>query len=309
MDLPNVAVLIAIDQKIALASLALRYQELAEHYGADPKLIARQYLGKVIHVSITLENPSPKSVENYLRNRLWAADNPSNSPKPPESVEKDKKEKKPETPKGNSSSKITDKSEEQKNQSLDNSKEANTSGPIKSPDDKGTPPPFAEIVETPGLSEAQKRAFIEWANKFELANPRHIKRLDNAYNLIRMRYGDRNDNTEPADEQDYRRLALLMWIEYCRELPLDTYTALKNYVRQEIAGGPEAVVRELREAVDRCNPQVGPFWDDVKAVWKDRPDDPLSEANREDIKANYHRTRTFVLPAIERREKNQIQNS
>ena len=28
MDLPNVVVLIAIDQKIALASLALRYKEL-----------------------------------------------------------------------------------------------------------------------------------------------------------------------------------------------------------------------------------------------------------------------------------------
>lgn len=316
MDLPNVAVLIAIDQKIALASLALRYRELAVHYGADPKLIARQYLGKVIHVSITLENPAPKAVEYYLRNRLWAADNPPDPPKPTEPtdpskpleptdpskpVDEDKKDKKPKPPEGNSSDKVADDPKEQKEQPRDKDEEAKTLGSIKAPDGKGEPPPPPiAIVKTPGLSEDQKNAFIHWANKFELANPRHIKRLDNAYNLIRMRYGDKDQAGKP----DYR-LVLLMWVEYCRELPLDTYAALKNYVRQEIAGEPEATVKELREAVDKYNRQVSAFWDDVKAVWKDQPDDPLSEENREDIEANYHRVRTFVLPAIERRIKSE----
>ena len=264
MHLPNVTVLIAIDQKIALASLALRYKEFAVHCGADPQLIAREYLGKVVHVSITLENPPPEAVVNYLSNKLWTRDDPDET----------KEKAGSETPTGSRT-------------------------PITTLNDSAQTPSSMPTITSPGLSKTQKKAFIHWANQFGLANPRQIKRLDNAYNLIRMCYGDKDGDKDHANKPN-DRLAMLMWIEYCRELPSDSYTVIRTCVRAEIAGEPEAVVKPLRAAVDACNPQVGKFWDAVKAVWKNNADDPLTDAARKTIRDTYHRTRAFVLPAIER---------
>lgn len=285
LDLPNVIVLIAIDQKVALASLALRYDKLAIHYGTDPKLIARQYLGKVIHVPITLENPSPEAVKKYLEQNLWAGDAPS---APADKVE----------PKGKDASVVSGGEQPSKTTADDPAKktepkQTETQEPSPKPapekpaeDDK----PEQPVIESVGLSQGQKDDFIDWANKFGLANPRHIKRLDNAYNLIRKRYPDEDQSDTP----NYR-LVMLLWIEYCRELPLDTRSVLSNYRRAEMAEKPEDALKSLRDQLDtldqKAGSQIGPFWDKVKAIWADKP--------MEAMKAHYHQMRTFVLPAIE----------
>ncbi|WP_111607035.1 P-loop NTPase fold protein, partial [Marinomonas arctica] len=71
LDLDNVIVVIAVDQRIALAALALNYKELAtQHHIEDPRLIARDYLAKIIHLPIVLTEPDEASVASYLAN-LW----------------------------------------------------------------------------------------------------------------------------------------------------------------------------------------------------------------------------------------------
>jgi hypothetical protein len=285
MDLPNVVVLIAIDQKIALASLALRYKELAIHYGADPKSIARQYLGKVIHVPITLDNPAPEAVENYLRQKLWATDDVSGNAT--EIRREDESE-------ASDSSKPVKTTEDQPSPGVPkNLKMPTEPAPAKSSDSKDME--AQNMIESIGLSQGQKDAFIKWANKLGLANPRHIKRLDNAYNLIRMRYPDEDEAGEP-----YCRLVMLMWLEYSRELLLDTYTAFRSYVSSEMTGEPVDRVKPLREKLDNCNKQVGLYWDEVKAVWQDNTDNKSPEDIRVAIRAAYLQVHIFVLPAIEK---------
>ena len=312
MDLPNVVVLIAIDPKIALASLALRYKELAIHYGADPKSIARQYLGKVIHVPITLDNPPPKAVENYLQQKLWDADGVSEtaieaSPED-ESVAPDSE------PPDKTTTEVQASMASSTNNDLQKKSEPSLETPAKPLTESSSIESSVseEILQAQperysiGLNQGQKAAFIKWANKLGLANPRHIKRLDNAYNLIRMHYPDEDEAGEP-----YYRLLMLMWIEYSRELQLDTYAAFRNYVRSEMEGEPSERVKALREELDNCNKQVGLFWDEAKAVWEDNAGEKSLETIREAISSAYFQVRTFVLPAIEKDQisKNIEQNS
>lgn len=71
LDIPQVTVIIAVDQRIALAALALHYEELAQHHElSNPQAIARDYLAKVIHTPITLTPADAKSINGYLES-IW----------------------------------------------------------------------------------------------------------------------------------------------------------------------------------------------------------------------------------------------
>lgn len=71
LDIPQVTVIIAVDQRIALAALALHYEELAQHHElSNPQAIARDYLAKVIHTPITLTPADAKSISGYLES-IW----------------------------------------------------------------------------------------------------------------------------------------------------------------------------------------------------------------------------------------------
>jgi GTPase SAR1 family protein len=71
MELDNVVVIVAIDQRVALASLAKHYEPLEKHHLLDAHDIARDYLAKVIHIPIVLEQPSENDIDHYLTNNLW----------------------------------------------------------------------------------------------------------------------------------------------------------------------------------------------------------------------------------------------
>ena len=71
LDIPQVTVIIAVDQRIALAALALHYEDLAQHHElSNPQAIARDYLAKVIHTPITLTPADAQSINRYLE-ALW----------------------------------------------------------------------------------------------------------------------------------------------------------------------------------------------------------------------------------------------
>jgi hypothetical protein len=71
LDIPQVTVIIAVDQRIALAALSLHYQDLAQHHQlSNPQAIARDYLAKVIHMPITLTPADPQSIKHYL-DAIW----------------------------------------------------------------------------------------------------------------------------------------------------------------------------------------------------------------------------------------------
>ena len=66
MGIKQVVVIIAIDQRIVLALLALHYKDLAVHHDhQDPSIIARDYLGKVIQLLVQLHMADEETVTAF----------------------------------------------------------------------------------------------------------------------------------------------------------------------------------------------------------------------------------------------------
>jgi hypothetical protein len=67
MDVPGVAVIVAVDERMALAALTQHYYELAEKGSQrTAQAIARDYPGKIFHLPVCLSDPAKKDVENYI---------------------------------------------------------------------------------------------------------------------------------------------------------------------------------------------------------------------------------------------------
>ena len=233
MELDNVVVIIAIDQRVALASLAKHYEPLEKHHLLDAHEIARDYLAKVIHIPIVLEQPSENDIEHYLTNHLWKNDGTDQSEKNSKigsdeasdgvsaDVEaKETTEKKEENKAKESIEKTIEKTTEETSEPPhdSNREEANMSDFDRSrPADKENPSevvkPAQNFVEITGLSQDQKTLFLQSVQQLGLTNPRQLKRLDNCYSLLRLRYPD-----EDVDK-NYYRLRMLIWLEYLHEQP------------------------------------------------------------------------------------------
>jgi len=71
MDIPQVTVLIAIDQRIAMAAFAHHYRELKDYHDLrDARAIARDYLAKIIHLPIMLDDPDLEAANSYM-GKVW----------------------------------------------------------------------------------------------------------------------------------------------------------------------------------------------------------------------------------------------
>ncbi|WP_086933322.1 KAP family P-loop NTPase fold protein [Agarilytica rhodophyticola] len=213
LDIPNVTVVIAVDQRIALAALALHYKELADfHELRSSKAIARDYLAKVIHIPITLSEPSKSSVHRYLHD-IWekteAAMDKDTSNQASDELKED--------------AQIRNIIEETENkilygerQEIENPNEnfhgrnnieavlnTNDSKPVDSkPRDNEHE---VKIIER--LSNMQKQSFLYWLDYFNLNNPRQIKRLNNCYNLLRSYY-DEDEQAIPYSSEDDEHIAV-----------------------------------------------------------------------------------------------------
>ncbi len=198
LDIPQVTVVIAVDQRIALSALALHYEKLEPHHDLDSaKAIARDYLGKMLQLPIIVEKPNADAVIGFLshvwndnvesqqalRNRLAQFSSNSNINK-------------------------SDNSENQLNQNEINENDGNDGNDGNDADVTALlsgldiEPLRAERkteLPTVGMSVNQKAAFVFWAQQFEFTNPRQLKRLHNSYNLLRL-VSNYQDEVLPSDE-------------------------------------------------------------------------------------------------------------
>ncbi|PYF81043.1 KAP-like P-loop domain-containing protein [Marinomonas alcarazii] len=190
LDLDNVIVVIAVDQRIALAALALNYKELAtQHHIEDPRLIARDYLAKIIHLPIVLTEPDEASVLGYLKS-LWKNDGPQKSEELKSKVETGDKfdylqaKSADDFQAPSSLSKATTSNQTEPTTPI---AQTNTSEPSSESDNRKTI--IHKVKQVEQLTTKQKRAFSYWLNHFKLSNPRQIKRLNNSFNLLQNFYG------------------------------------------------------------------------------------------------------------------------
>ena len=68
MNIPNVAVIIAIDDRVAFQAVAKHYRRLANHQRPAAE-IARDYLGKIIQLPINL--PEPEALNSFISEALF----------------------------------------------------------------------------------------------------------------------------------------------------------------------------------------------------------------------------------------------
>ena len=72
MDIENVIILICIDHRIAFRAISKHYKDLVEQTvdGRDGSDIARDYLGKIIHLPINLPDASEEGVAKFIKDKL-----------------------------------------------------------------------------------------------------------------------------------------------------------------------------------------------------------------------------------------------
>jgi hypothetical protein len=224
LNIPQVTVVIAIDQRIALAALAKHYEPLEKHHQLqNAKTIARDYLGKMIQLPIVLPEPDQTAISQLMGN-VWD-DN--------------------------------DQAIQQWRGLINPARELeeNTSGSFlshpelsdtKSDDIEITEDQMATIVnqmEIPpvpktgkpivGVSPSQKAAFVFWSSQFGLNNPRQLKRLHNSYNLLRTVYGDEDPKLANYTHA-YPCMVALMLLEWVNN---QQQSDRRNQLRQYLLRG------------------------------------------------------------------------
>jgi hypothetical protein len=184
LDIPNVNVVIAMDQRVALPALACHYKAMSEFHQRDPLSIARDYLAKVIHLPIRLQKPDDQGIALYLSD-LWKDEGFFQrvfSAEKENEVTGNEKAATAEQAESKSDGTET-KTEGNEHPSLQDIMRdldrIDVSSYLKKPDLEGAEPSFEQ-----GFNEEQKLAFYQGVIKFNLRNPRQIKRLYNSYNLL-----------------------------------------------------------------------------------------------------------------------------
>jgi hypothetical protein len=253
LDIENVMVIIAVDQRIALAAMALHYKDLAAHHQLEnSRAIARDYLAKVIHLPIILKSPQKTDIQRYL-NHIWDA-----------SVSAEHKQRITDFLKPKSLEDTAQNPEPIHGENIDNKnrKEIDLSADKKNLSTKeilpNTTPPDTEIkIEEPktdpvaSLSESQKEAFVFWLDYFGLLNPRQVKRLNNCYNILRSYYYDDiersmtpSETETLKDAKNFPIMIALFIMEYLNSLESpDTRTKLKKQLQYSLK-------EKIKETVD-----------------------------------------------------------
>ncbi|MEL0621610.1 P-loop NTPase fold protein [Marinomonas arenicola] len=245
LDLDNVIVVIAVDQRIALAALALNYKELAtQHHIEDPRLIARDYLAKIIHLPIVLTEPDEVSVSGYLEH-LWEQ---TSSPESNTPNERDDNPNKDTADNNDETSLIEGVEQEEKTTQRANAPFPNTV--LLSTDATETDSQIEEATEhkqpVEQLTKLQKQAFKFWIRHFELSNPRQIKRLNNSFNLLRNFYSedeisDKITTEEGGTEHAFPMMVTLFAFEYLNNLDgMQERHSLKKLIKKEKADSKDA---------------------------------------------------------------------
>jgi len=187
LDIPWVTVVIAVDQHIVLPALASHYEKLSKYHESDPIKIARDYLAKVIHLPVELSTPDNDAVANYLA-EIW---------NDTEFVEKARNEQSQQMniePTSFDNEPAPSKTEIEV---VAHESEANIKRPEESLQDiiedlnnlrgvsvKSILHAETNITSNQGFGDEQKMKFYQDLIKFNLRNPRQIKRLYNSYNLL-----------------------------------------------------------------------------------------------------------------------------
>jgi hypothetical protein len=234
LDRDWVTVVIAMDQRIALPALACNYKKLSEfHDHRDPMSIARDYLGKVIHLPIRLGDPDDLSVAQYLA-KIWDDDEfllkiKSELETTTSELSSNNPQQTPgDIPNGQSSDEVDAAEREPIEKILQDIQSIDVESVFT-----GNQSPAVEESEIDGFGPNQKEVFYRWLINFNLRNPRQIKRLYNSFNLLWSIY-DSTWKTQQEDAWRPNMLGLLVLEKINEQLPFETDKDFREPLRRLI---------------------------------------------------------------------------
>ncbi len=235
LDIPQVTVIIAVDQRIALAALALHYEKMAKfHEQGNALFVARDYLAKVIHVPLCLGVPDANTV-NGLLDMLFKDDEAE------QLNEERHKELEPQERVFDRAGDITEatdlKDDHQQEAVIESSEEevAVSAGNIENSDIEKELAPTVIFKE--GLSSAQQVIIRKLVTQFQLSNPRQIKRLLTTYSLIRHYFTNEDSRCREVpqphleDIAHYPRLLCLCYLELLNQ---SQNLTLRSEIKQKL---------------------------------------------------------------------------
>jgi hypothetical protein len=248
LEIDAVTVIIAVDQHIALAALALHYKDLAEHHTLkNPRAIARDYLAKVVHLPIILSKPMGADIENYMQ-KLWHASASEADREHFKQAQQEHQQRQKERLAAAALKLVTEvepapvatDNTEAETPTMASEGSGNELPPVLENVNSAIPAPAQEEIRpivVASLTIDQRPAFIYWVDYFGLSNPRQLKRLNNSYNLLLSCYSDVDKQpviTEllaPMPPALFSMMMALIVMEYLNSLEDQ---ALRNRLRVEL---------------------------------------------------------------------------
>ncbi len=311
LDIENVTVIVAVDQRIALAALAYHYQEIQDfHTSGDARTIARDYLGKIIHLPINIPEPDIETVKGYM-GYVWQNDEDDSGeldwrqlvlPEDKAKMEqRDNSDERPKQP-----------SEEQ--QDLDSGKDTDSE---KDSDKKFTVEEVAQLIlEEPlpeavkpkpesilkGLTPEQKAAFVYWTDQFQLTNPRQLKRLHNSYNLLQLVSEKIDKIISDKHHLAFGYLVTLIALEFINnQLDLRLARELKDYLFSCKTDDEDTPIGETPEALKPLNDDnlIGACRNAREVICAAAEVLVSYDSNHSKLSVLFSLVNAFVLPAIE----------
>ncbi len=271
MDIPGVIVIIAIDHRIALRAVARHYESVAVR-NDEAEEIARDYLGKIVQLSVLLEDPTPESLDDFVRRRLFqsvrddeddAADTAGQDRVEPGTGAS-------ESTKGSYRSRGSDAFNHSNDDSLNREDQA-SSAPSYTADREqlinggeseqgrrttGLAPDVSRARRIAHMADTRgaRDAFAQAVRDFSFRNPRQIIRLHNTLRLLTQ--VNLAPNGQPLrDEAKLRHM--LFWLEYLNQRSAAERSVLEDALRKF---EPEDHTRADRNAlvtVQAAFPAVG----------------------------------------------------
>lgn len=195
MDIDNVVAVIGIDHRIAFRAVEKQYQDLADDERTSSD-IARDYLGKIIQLPISLSKPSEKELDKFIRSSLFKGIDINEEERQGMkiiSTDQDERGELIETVDETIPTKSTSFSVEQYGGSVN--KESN----------------FKNKMETFSSQDMQETTdemnhFSKLCHLFEMNNPRQLIRLKNCYRLLKR--------LSTGSEFWKEKMTMLFWLDF-----------------------------------------------------------------------------------------------
>lgn len=234
----NVFVVLAIDPRILLESARFFQRETNNDTNLNIDLLARDYLGKIFQLVVSLDELESRNIDNFISTRLFHTirDNQSDLVAHSNAIS------------GNNDHNISDEIDDRKFTIIE------TKTNKYEPDN-------LDIVSPLQNTHSEMQCFIESSELFNIKNPRQLIRLHNSYNLLKILKPD----SLYVDEGN-SLIKMLFFKEFLQELRSEDKMSLENYIlgKQEkptFSKVSDNMAEAIRSEINKC---FGSFLDPLE---------------------------------------------